>query len=265
MRAAAVADGSASIRYLEIPGGGPPLVWLHGLVCSSTGELLPAAVQPQLAGRHSVLVDFLGYGYSDKPDAFGYSLEDHAETVGALIDALQVDRCILIGHSFGGSVATLVAGARPNLVAALVLAEPGIDPGGVIAPGIAQQSEDAFAEHGFAELLAGMRKSAAENPKAPPAAHIGITQLISPRGLHRASVSVMRGTEPPIRRVLAGLSIPRFYLGGANSDQALPPQQDLVDAGVGWLTVPDTAHAMGLINPAGFAATVAEALQHGGL
>lgn len=265
MRAAAVADGSASIRYVEVPGADLPLVWLHGLVCSSTGELVPAAVQPPLADRHSLLVDFLGYGYSDKPDGFGYTLEDHAESVLTLLQGLQVDRCILVGQSFGGSVATLVAAARPNLVAALVLAEPGIDPGGVTAPPIAEQKEDDFAEHGFAQLLAGMRKSAAENPKAPPAAHVGITQLVSPRGLHRAAVSVMRGTKPPIRSVLAGLSMPRFYLGGANSDQALPPQEDLVGAGVGWLTVPDTAHAMGLINPAGFAATVAEALSQAGL
>ena len=51
----------AFIRYLEIPGVDPPLLWLHGWQCSSTGELLPAAVQPPLRGRRSLLIDFLGH------------------------------------------------------------------------------------------------------------------------------------------------------------------------------------------------------------
>lgn len=260
MRAIAVEDGQASIRYVEVPGADPPLVWIHGLICSSTGELVPAAVQPPLRGRRSLLVDLLGYGYSDKPDAFSYTLEDHAETVVKLLEALDVDRCVLIGHSMGGMVATLVAAARPAAVAALVLAEPGIDPGGTLAPGIAEQTEDDFAERGFTEFLTGMRTAAAENPNAPPAAHIGITQLINPRALHRVSVSVMRGTQPTIRSLLRELDLPRFYLGGENSDQALSPQDDLTATGMVWMTVPNAGHAMGLMNPHGFAQTVAAAL-----
>jgi pimeloyl-ACP methyl ester carboxylesterase len=166
MRAIAVEDGQASIRYVEVPGADPPLVWIHGLICSSTGELMPAAVQPPLRGRRSLLVDLLGYGYSDKPDAFSYTLEDHAETVVKLLEALDLDRCALIGHSMGGMVATLVAAARPAAVGALVLAEPGIDPGGTLAPGIAEQTEDDFVERGFTEFLTGMRTAAAE-PEGP--------------------------------------------------------------------------------------------------
>ena len=47
----------ALVRYVEVPGDDPPLIWLHGWQCSSTGELLPAAVQPSLQGRRSLLVD----------------------------------------------------------------------------------------------------------------------------------------------------------------------------------------------------------------
>ena len=53
----------AFIRFTEIPGDDPPLLWLHGIMCSSTGELMQAAVQPELRGRRQLLIDFLGYGY----------------------------------------------------------------------------------------------------------------------------------------------------------------------------------------------------------
>jgi hypothetical protein len=46
-----LSDERAFIRYIEIPGADPPLLWLHGWVCSSTGELMPAAVQVHSAGR----------------------------------------------------------------------------------------------------------------------------------------------------------------------------------------------------------------------
>jgi pimeloyl-ACP methyl ester carboxylesterase len=52
----------AFLRFMDIPGEGPPLVWVHGWQCSSTGELLPVAVQPSLRGRRSLLVDLLGHG-----------------------------------------------------------------------------------------------------------------------------------------------------------------------------------------------------------
>jgi pimeloyl-ACP methyl ester carboxylesterase len=64
-----VSDG-AFLRFLEIPGEDPPVVWIHGWQCSSTGELLPAAVQPALAGRRSLLVDLLGHtGTATSPTA----------------------------------------------------------------------------------------------------------------------------------------------------------------------------------------------------
>jgi len=107
----------AFIRYIEIPGDDPPLLWLHGWLCSSTGELLPAAVRAPLRGRRSLLIDFLGHGYSDRPADFGYRIEDHARTIVALIDALGLSDCGIVGHSMGGAVGVHAVTARANSVA----------------------------------------------------------------------------------------------------------------------------------------------------
>src|SRR6478752_8323643 len=156
LKAFRVSDGWF-LRHLDLPGDDPPVVWIHGWQCSSTGELLPAAVQPPLAGRRSVLVDLLGHGYSDKPHDFSYTLVDHAQTVVDLIDELGIEECILVGHSMGGEIAIRVAAAHPGVVSTLVMAEGTVDPHGeVVFDG---QSEDEFVSRGFAELVSSQRGS----------------------------------------------------------------------------------------------------------
>src|SRR3954467_10688875 len=122
MRSVHLPMNRAFVRYVEIPGDNPPLLWLHGWQCSSTGELMPAAVRAPLRGRRSLLIDFLGHGYSDKPLDFGYRIEDHARTIVALIDGLNLDDCGFVGHSMGGAVAVRVAAARPDIVSVAALA-----------------------------------------------------------------------------------------------------------------------------------------------
>lgn len=255
MKAVFIPDVRAFVRYVEIPGDDPPLLWLHGWQCSSTGELLPAAVQPSLRGRRSLLIDFLGHGYSDKPTDFAYSIEEHARTIVTLIDTLGITACGLVGHSMGGGIAVHVAAARSAVVSLLVVAEGALDD--KEASAFDGQIEAEFVERGFRELVNGQRLDAEAAPTGLRATHLGITALIEPRALYREEVSRINGTSPPIRTLLSSLQIPRWYLIGELSDPE-DLEADLVRIGVRWKVVPGTGHPMGLQNPAGFAATVAD-------
>ena len=246
----------AFVRYIEIPGDDPPLLWLHGWQCSSTGELLPAAVRAPLQGRRSLLIDFLGHGYSDRPADFRYRLEDHARTIVALIDSLGLSDCGLVGHSMGGGVGVHVATARPDIVSLLVMAEGRIDAGG--EPPLGGQTEDQFVERGFGELLEALANKAQAQPESVPAAHLGITRSVDPRALHREAVSLEGDTEPSIRSLLSSMKVPRWYLQGEQSDPEPDLERDLAAMGVGWKVVPATGHPMGLQNPEGFAQAVAD-------
>jgi len=248
----------AFLRYIEIAGDEPALLWLHGWQCSSTGELLPAAVQAPLRGRRSLLIDFLGHGYSDKPPDFAYGLEDHARTIVALIDALGLSECGLVGHSMGGAVTVHVGTARAEIVSLIIMAEGFIDCGGEEL--LDGQTEDGFVERGFGDLIEAQAKGAGAQPTGVPAAHLGITRLVEPRAIYREAVSMERGTDPSIRSLLDDMQIPRWYLHGALSDPEPDLQRDLAAMGVGWKVVPNTGHAMGLQNPAGLARAVAELL-----
>jgi pimeloyl-ACP methyl ester carboxylesterase len=245
----------AFLRYLDIPGDGPPLVWVHGWQCSSTGELLPAAVQAPLKGRRSLLVDLFGHGYSDKPVDFTYTLVDHARTVVDLLESLGFDEFGLVGHSMGGEICIRVAAALPDRVTLLVMAEGTLDPHGEEV--FSGQTEDEFADTGFAALLAAMRERATADPTGVPAVHLGLTSGLEPRAIYREDVSMRDGHDPAARSLLGELAAERWYLWGALSDPQPEFDRGIEELGVTVARVPGTGHAMGLQNPEGLAEAIA--------
>lgn len=122
-------QAGAIVRWLDLPGRGDPVVFIHGLGCASTYDYPRVAADPALAGRRMILVDLPGFGYSDKPESFGYRIGDQAGVVVELLDRLGLERCYLYGHSMGGSVAIEAAERLAGRVRALLVAEPNLYPG----------------------------------------------------------------------------------------------------------------------------------------
>lgn len=84
-------------------GDGPPLLLIHGYPFNSFDW---APIWPELAARFTVIApDMLGMGFSDKPSAYAYSVGDHADMHEALLGHLGVDRCHILAHDLGDSVA----------------------------------------------------------------------------------------------------------------------------------------------------------------
>ncbi len=91
----------------------PAFVLLHGY-----GSRLEAwrEVQPALASdRLVVAIDQRGFGLSERP-ADGYGPDAHARDVIAVLDALGIERAVVVGHSYGGGVALRTALARPDRI-----------------------------------------------------------------------------------------------------------------------------------------------------
>jgi N-formylmaleamate deformylase len=103
------------------PGGGPAVILLHGV---TDNGMCWVRVADALCSTYDVIMpDARGHGLSDRPDG-GYSVEERAADVAALIDALELDRPVLMGHSLGGGLASVVAALYPDKVRALVLEDP---------------------------------------------------------------------------------------------------------------------------------------------
>ena len=93
--------------FVEEKGKGSPLLLIHGFGAST---FTWREIAPALARRHRVIaVDLKGFGQSDKPFDERYSVFDQAELLKQLIIDKDLRDLTLIGHSFGGGVALVLA------------------------------------------------------------------------------------------------------------------------------------------------------------
>jgi pimeloyl-ACP methyl ester carboxylesterase len=108
------------IHYQQV-GEGPDLVMIHGL----TGNLAVWHLQivAQLAERFRVLTyDLRGHGHSDTPSS-GYTLDAMAEDLLELLDALELDRPLIAGHSYGADIVLYHALRRPDRISEAIVIE----------------------------------------------------------------------------------------------------------------------------------------------
>ncbi|MCA9560712.1 MAG: alpha/beta fold hydrolase, partial [Myxococcales bacterium] len=106
-------------------GQGPTLVALHGLPGTARDFRYLA---PLLAAHWRVVrIDMPGFGETPVTTAPDPSVEGRARFVNSVLDALDLRRAVLLGHSMGGVVACAVADAAPARVAGLaLLSTPGL-------------------------------------------------------------------------------------------------------------------------------------------
>lgn len=99
----------------------PPVVLLHG-AGANLGDMQLALGERLSAKQHRViLVDRPGLGWSERKGRDAGSAAEQAAILRDVLDRLGVARAILVGHSFGGTLALAFALAFPQRVAGLVL------------------------------------------------------------------------------------------------------------------------------------------------
>jgi haloalkane dehalogenase len=114
-----VGRGAHRIYARMYPGGGPPLVLMHGFPDNlHLYDRLLAHLRP---AREVVTFDFLGWGRSDKPAGYPYTATNQTDDVDAVIDQLSLEQVVLVAHDASGPPAIDWALAHPQRVAALVL------------------------------------------------------------------------------------------------------------------------------------------------
>jgi len=127
----ALSDG-ITLGYVDMGDpAGRPVVLIHGFT-DSARDWVP--MLPFLPTRDRlILVDLRGHGVSSKPECC-YSRLDFAYDVKLLLDALQIDRAAIVGHSLGSIVAQTFAEHWPERTSRVVLisstggAPPGAPP-----------------------------------------------------------------------------------------------------------------------------------------
>ena len=107
-----------SLSYLD-EGKGPVVVMLHG---NPTWSFYYRNLVLLLRDRYRVIVpDHMGCGFSDKPQAYPYTLQQHISNLSRLLDHLGIGSLSLVVHDWGGAIGMGYAGRHPDKIEALVV------------------------------------------------------------------------------------------------------------------------------------------------
>ncbi|PXW27346.1 acetoin dehydrogenase dihydrolipoyllysine-residue acetyltransferase subunit [Paraburkholderia caballeronis] len=213
--------GGRTVRYLKIgDGGGTPVVLIHGFGGDLNGWMFNHA--ELAAGRTVWALDLPGHGESGKAVESG-SIDELAQSVLDFLDAQQIGRAHLVGHSLGGAVAMTVASIAPQRVASLTL---------ISSAGLGEEINGAYID-GF---VAGTNRNALKAPVlnlfADPAlvTRQMIEDLVKYKrlegvqdALKKIAAQAFEGsTQRRVLRERIGALAPRTLVVWGDADQVIP-------------------------------------------
>jgi pimeloyl-ACP methyl ester carboxylesterase len=120
IHAASIGHG-ITLHYVD-EGTGVPVIFVHGSL--SDGGYWADQIGP-FAKHYRAIAYSRRYNYPNaNPARSGYSAAVDSDDLAAFIDTLHLGKVVVIGHSYGALTALFLASRHPELVRALVLAEP---------------------------------------------------------------------------------------------------------------------------------------------
>jgi pimeloyl-ACP methyl ester carboxylesterase len=109
--------GHVELAY-HVAGEGPCVTLLHGFPTCSWDW---AALADGLSDHRLLMPDLLGFGDSDKPPGYHYSLMEQADLIGALWQHLGITETAIVAHDIGATVALELLARQPIRISRLVL------------------------------------------------------------------------------------------------------------------------------------------------
>lgn len=109
------------IHYLRTGGDKPPVVLLHGLMTS--GACWTPLARALEQDYDIIMPDARGHGHSSATES-GYDYDILAADVVALMDKLNLNAPVILGHSMGGMTAAVIASQNSKRLRGLILADP---------------------------------------------------------------------------------------------------------------------------------------------
>ena len=254
--------GDQRIAY-RAAGSGPPLLLLHGGLVD--GRVWQREVDVLSDDFQVVAWDAPGCGGSSdpRPDA---GIDDYADSVAMLVDALELGPVHLLGHSFGGGLALAVYRRYPQLVRSLILVSAyagwaGSLPADEIERRRQQAERDAHrpVEEWVDDFLATVFDDT--TPRHLVDATRRIMLDVRPEGM----LPMLHAfAEADLTDVLAQVSVPTLLLYGDGDRRSPPPVAEALASaipGSRLVFVPDVGHDVHIEAPAAFEHHVRSFLQ----
>ena len=227
------------VHYKESGSGSPTLILLHGFGASLFSWHM--VMEPLAASGRILAYDRPGFGLTQRPmpgawsDRNPYSPEAQVDLLVGLMDALGVERAVLVGNSAGGTVAVQTALRYPERVQALVLVDAAIYTG-VGAPEWAQPLlATPQMEHLGPLIVRGIRargrtfiQRAWHDPGAiTPEVYAGYEKPLRADNWDRALWELtVAGRSPGLEQRLSELDMPVLVVTG-DDDRIVPTAESL--------------------------------------
>lgn len=249
---------------VEEHGAGPrAFVLVHGYTGSRDDwrEQLPELAR---LGR-TIAVDQRGHGgTTNSGEPADYTFEGLVADLEAVLDALEIERCDLLGHSMGGAVALRFALAHPQRLHSLVAMDTSASPM-VLPRNVREAGAHIVRTHGMAALFKAMRARAESDPARPPAARAFEARIGSDVFAARTERKILQmdpiafielaaqlSEAPGVLERLGEIRCPALVMVG-EQDGPLVEAADAMQAGLPdarRVTIPDAAHSPQHENPA---------------
>jgi pimeloyl-ACP methyl ester carboxylesterase len=249
-------------RSRETPGTGDPLVFIHGHLASSASwkHVLASAG----GGRPGIAVDVPGFGASDRPWPYDYTLGGEATSIETFLDARGIRRAVLVGNSLGGAAAMVIAARRPERVVALVLVDAASAQTPVPWPAAVLRTralgEIALALSTRTTVAIGLRRKIyARASSVTPDAIDDAWRPLSIPGTRRAALAAIRTDPKRFEGVESRISVPTLVVWG-EEDRMIPVEEGrrLASriAGARFVVIPNAGHLPQREEPERFAEEV---------
>lgn len=234
--------GSAGSLHINDGGaGGLPVVFVHSFAGDVTHWT--AQLAHLRKSRRAVAFDLRGHGQSEPSARNDYAIESLAADLAAVVDALQLECFVLVGHSIGGAVALEYAAQQPQRVAGLVL----VGAPGKVPTEQAQQILGALAtayektmEDYWQQLLAHAQ------PQVSATLTADKQRMPRDRSLHLIKATFAYDPLPALRKYPG----PKLFVTAPNDDQPFALHKLAPDAP--HKTIPGTSHWLQMDKPEEF-------------
>lgn len=254
-------NGIRTYAEIQGPEDGTAIVLLHGLGGSTISwrdNIAPLAE----AGYRVVAFDRPGFGLTDKPLDIDYGHPAQADFTAALMDILDIEQAVIVGHSAGGNVAAHFALRHPERVTDLVLVDAAIltgGPPGFIGALFNFPPLQRWLQVGVGFLLSGDRfantldSAYGSTDGAPPEAVVGYARLTETENWTTGFLGLVRdsGANRISDDDLQRIDAPTLIVWGAEDTWVPPENADQIDAllpnttlisypGIGHMTMEET-------------------------
>jgi len=250
--------------YVSKGADGVAVICLHGI--GGRRDVWEPQLQTIVrCGFRAVAWDAPGYGDTPQADMAGW--DGFSNALSRLIDGLNLERCVLLGHSFGGMIAQYFVSKHAGRVSALILSATSAAFG---------KSDGAWQRDFIAQRLGPLDegRTMAELAEALVSSLVG--KIPDPTGVKRARNAMAACPDATYRRSMEALvtfdrrenlsriDVPTLVIAGEHDTNAPATMMERMAAripGARFVVVPQAGHLANLEQPAAFNAALSEFLR----